>query len=85
MIASTLATFNISKAKDENGNEIDIDPDAFTDSFTRCAAMIFVNVVVTYSICEPLPFKCSILPRSQQAVSLIHPAANVARQNLRSL
>jgi hypothetical protein len=32
IIVSVLATFNISKAKDKAGNEIDIDPDATIDS-----------------------------------------------------
>ncbi|KAM6496682.1 Cytochrome P450 [Amanita muscaria] len=55
MIVSILATFKISKAKDENGNEIDVDPYACTDGATN----------------EPLPFKCSMVPRSPQAESLI--------------
>ena len=29
MVASVLSVFNISKARDEKGMEIDIDPDAF--------------------------------------------------------
>jgi hypothetical protein len=33
MMASVLATFSISKAKDENGDEIDVDANAYTDSF----------------------------------------------------
>ncbi|KAM6494491.1 Cytochrome P450 [Amanita muscaria] len=32
MVSCMLATFDISKAKDDNGHEIDIDPDAFADS-----------------------------------------------------
>ncbi|KAF8634118.1 hypothetical protein AX15_001055 [Amanita polypyramis BW_CC] len=55
VVATVLSTFNISKAKDENGVEIEIDPDAFTDSVTS----------------SPLPFKCSIVPRSRQAEGLI--------------
>ncbi|KIL66911.1 hypothetical protein M378DRAFT_355031 [Amanita muscaria Koide BX008] len=36
MIVSVLATFNVSKAHDdETGNEIEIDPDAYTDGVTR--------------------------------------------------
>jgi hypothetical protein len=35
MVASVLSAFNISKAKDENGVEIDIDPDEFTAGLTR--------------------------------------------------
>jgi hypothetical protein len=32
MVASVLAAFCISKAKDENGDEIDVDANAYTDS-----------------------------------------------------
>jgi len=32
MIASVLASFSISKAKDEDGGEIDVDANAYTDS-----------------------------------------------------
>ncbi|KIL54000.1 hypothetical protein M378DRAFT_93279, partial [Amanita muscaria Koide BX008] len=36
MIVSVLATFNISKARDEEtGNEIGVDPDAYTDGTAR--------------------------------------------------
>jgi len=54
-LASVLATFDVSKARDANGVEIEIDPDAFTDT-----------VVST-----PHPFVCSIVPRSDHAESLI--------------
>ena len=30
-----LSVFHISKAKDDNGREIDIDPEAFVDSIVR--------------------------------------------------
>ncbi|KAF8634127.1 hypothetical protein AX15_001059 [Amanita polypyramis BW_CC] len=35
IVATVLSSFNISKAKDENGVEIEIDPNALSDSFTR--------------------------------------------------
>ncbi|KAM6490004.1 Cytochrome P450 [Amanita muscaria] len=66
MIVAVLATFNISKAHDDTGNEIDIDPDAYTDG----------------AISHPLPFKCSIIRRSEQAESLIQNASEVARKDL---
>ena len=34
-IVSVLSTFNIAKAKDAAGNEIDIDP-AYSDGMVRC-------------------------------------------------
>lgn len=68
MITSVLATFNISKAKDEEGNVIDVDAgtNRFTDAVTS----------------RPLPFKCSITPRSQQAESLIRHAADAVLHSL---
>jgi len=53
-IASVLSMFKISKSHDENGNEIDIDEYACTDSF----------------ISHPVPFQCSIVPRSPKADTL---------------
>ena len=35
MVASVLSVFYISKAKDGNGIEIDIDPDAFNSGLSR--------------------------------------------------
>ncbi|KAJ7762871.1 cytochrome P450 [Mycena olivaceomarginata] len=58
-VASVLATFDIAKALDENGREIE--PSYEFDSG-------FINA--------PLPFKCSIQPRSQQAVDLIRAAGH---------
>ncbi|KAF7365164.1 Cytochrome p450 [Mycena venus] len=54
-MVSVLATFNIAKAKDSTGNEIDIDPNNYTDDLDS----------------HPLPFPCSITPRSDAAKSLV--------------
>lgn len=45
MVASVLSAFNISKAKDENGVEIDIDPDEFTAGLTR-SVIHFLNAII---------------------------------------
>ncbi|KIL66896.1 hypothetical protein M378DRAFT_160436 [Amanita muscaria Koide BX008] len=66
VIANVLATFNISKSHDETGNEIDIDLDAYTDGASS----------------RPLPFKCSIIRRSEQVESLIRNASEVAWKDL---
>jgi len=58
MIVTVLATFNISKARDKTGNEIDVDQEAFTDGITS----------------HPRPFKCSIVRRSEHAEALIRNA-----------
>jgi hypothetical protein len=39
MVASVLSVFNVSKAKDENGVEIDIDPDAFNSGLSRSVTL----------------------------------------------
>ncbi|TFK47616.1 cytochrome P450 [Heliocybe sulcata] len=59
--ALTLAAFNVAKAKDEAGREIDVS-DRYTDGL----------------ISHPLPFACSIAPRSPQAESLIREARDSA-------
>ncbi|KAF8189525.1 cytochrome P450 [Mycena galopus ATCC 62051] len=56
-IASVLATFDITKALDENGREIELSYEFDSG---------FINA--------PLPFKCSIRPRSKGAVELIQAA-----------
>ncbi|KAF7346386.1 O-methylsterigmatocystin oxidoreductase [Mycena sanguinolenta] len=53
-IVSVLSMFNIAKAKDDTGKEIDIDPN-YSDAM----------------ISHPLPFPCSIIPRSETAKSLV--------------
>jgi len=46
MIASVLSVFNISKAKDENGREIDIDPDAFSTGLSRYVTVIHFRIAM---------------------------------------
>ncbi|KAF7346364.1 O-methylsterigmatocystin oxidoreductase [Mycena sanguinolenta] len=53
-IVSVLSTFNIAKAKDATGEDIDIDP-KYSDAI----------------VSHPLPFPCSIIPRSETAKSLV--------------
>ncbi|KIL55978.1 hypothetical protein M378DRAFT_173116 [Amanita muscaria Koide BX008] len=65
MMSSVLATFDITKARDGSGNEIDIDANAYSDGTTS----------------HPLPFKSSITPRSSQAESLIQNVTATALHN----
>ncbi|KAF8140771.1 cytochrome P450 [Mycena galopus ATCC 62051] len=62
-VASILATFNIEKALDVDGNIIE-------PSYEYLSGLISA----------PLPFKCSIKPRSPEAVGTIQAAANDARR-----
>ncbi|KAI8996287.1 cytochrome P450 [Trametes punicea] len=53
MIASVLACFEIGKAKDDAGEDIELHED-FVSSF----------------VCEPKPFQCAVVPRSQRHLEL---------------
>lgn len=73
LIVNMLATLDISKATDENGDTIEPDVQ-FNDSVFRCAAAvtIFVFTAQVFPLYStPSPFKCTILPRSEQAARLI--------------
>ncbi|KAJ7833295.1 cytochrome P450 [Mycena leptocephala] len=62
-VVSILATFDITKAVDENGNVIE-------PSYDYLSGLIST----------PLPFKCTITPRSQEAVALVQGAAKGAQR-----
>ncbi|KAI0264164.1 cytochrome P450 [Gloeopeniophorella convolvens] len=55
VVASVLSVFDISKAKEENGDEIPVD-----------------GTFEGRALSHPLPFRCAITPRTQQAIDLIH-------------
>ncbi|CAA7263090.1 unnamed protein product [Cyclocybe aegerita] len=63
VIASILACFNIDKAQDDFGNDIEID-DRYLDVSPTC---------------HKTPFKCSIVPRSDVWRSLIEEAMAEAK------
>ncbi|KAJ6576429.1 cytochrome P450 [Mycena vulgaris] len=58
-IVSVLSTFNVAKAKDAAGNEINIDPDNYSDGLSS----------------HPQPFVCSITPRFETAKNLVQATA----------
>ncbi|KAJ6466262.1 cytochrome P450 [Mycena sanguinolenta] len=64
-IVSVLSTFNIAKANDATGKEIDIDP-KYSDGLSRCIFTINSH---------PEPFACSITPRSEIAKTLLQATA----------
>jgi len=69
-----IATMDIGKAMDENGNVI-TPPLEFTTGFVRFVSSFFSLkkdvLFISLSKSHPKPFKCSIRPRSEQAVMLI--------------
>jgi hypothetical protein len=72
VVASILATFNIDKAVDEAGHVIE-------PTFEYLTALVrydYIHPVLSrgsyaWLRSAPLPFKCSITPRSNEAVRLI--------------
>lgn len=73
-IVMVLATMSISKALDNNGNEI-TPPTAFGGSFTRQDLIwCFIAILIDGSLycgSPPLPFKCTIRPRSVKSLALL--------------
>jgi hypothetical protein len=84
MVASVLSAFDISKARDENGAEIDIDPDAFSTGLSRSVIHFPECNAVNFN-CDleslPQPFNCTVVPRSPQAATLVRTAAIAAKEN----
>lgn len=74
-IASILTVFDITKAKGEEGR--DIEPDIqWTPNFTRYVSPLMVGgssywAMLTLIPSHLIPFKCSIMPRSSEAEKLI--------------
>ena len=79
-VTMSLATFNISKAHDEDGNtiepEIEWVPAAIW--YDEIFALLSDSLVLMTQICtycsHPKPFKCKIEPRSAQAAELVRNA-----------
>ncbi|KAF7336962.1 Cytochrome P450 [Mycena venus] len=67
-IARILWGFNLTKARDENGWEIDVDTFAYTDGFNSV----------------PLPFPISITPRSPGHVAIIEREYEVAQEEMKA-
>ncbi|KAJ7679159.1 cytochrome P450 [Mycena polygramma] len=67
-IARILWGFNLSKARDPNGREIDVDTFAYTDGFNSV----------------PLPFRISITPRSPGHLAIIERENEVAQEEMRA-
>lgn len=71
-IASILAGFDIAKAKDEQGQVVE--PDIkWAPGFSRYVPTKFSKAPLwsIYTVRQMLPFKCSITPRSAEAIKLI--------------
>lgn len=52
-----LSAFNVSKARDANGVEIEIDPDAFTDTVVRQVRLtIAVSALIFFAVRHALLF-----------------------------
>ena len=76
-IATMLYVFNISKAKDEDGREIV--PEVDFRGFIRYAHSSYHRSYGALLHCvsapsHPVPFKCDIAPRSEEAAALVRRA-----------
>ncbi len=69
-IASILAVFRLGKAKDNLGNEIEIEG-KYTDGIVRYVPPDIAPSRLTHYYSSPLPFECSMEPRSEAARKLI--------------
>jgi hypothetical protein len=79
-MVSILSTMKVGNAKDANGVEIKIDPEAVTDGVIRQAQDLLYRRISSdehHIYSAPEPFVCSIIPRSARTENLIHDAAHV--------
>ena len=76
VMATVIATLDISKAKDDHGHEIepqcDYTPSMVRYVFQYMLPVIAISFVIFYS--HPLPFETCITPRSEKAIALIRDA-----------
>jgi hypothetical protein len=72
-IASMLATLDIKKARDDSGNEIEPSYEYSPDSGVHFVsfAQFLRRPLIGSNYRTPLPFECSITPRSRHAVEVI--------------
>lgn len=69
-ITTILATLDISKAIDHNGNEITPVPE-FSPGLVACVILLHVLELKTDSCRQPVPYECTIKPRSKKTHFLI--------------
>ena len=78
-IATMLYVFDISKSQDERGREIV--PEVDFRGFIRCVPFRFLQVAAgiqslrLFPRSHPVPFRCEITPRCEEATALIRRAA----------
>ncbi|KAJ7693215.1 cytochrome P450 [Mycena rosella] len=70
-IASILTTMDIKKARDENGEEVQPSHEYFPGLVSSVFRVLTDITPLSPNYSPPLPFECSITPRSRQAVEVI--------------
>jgi hypothetical protein len=70
-IARILATFDITKAVGEDGQVIEPTYEYFAGMVVCVPCFLNCQTDSLYRNSQPLPFKCSIKPRSEKAAALI--------------
>ena len=69
-IVSVLATFNVHKSKDDTGSEEEMEA-AYSDGAFRCLFTFFSFATTLITMYSYPRFKCTISPRSNEAIKLI--------------
>jgi hypothetical protein len=79
VIVSVLAMFDISKARDESGNEIEINDEYSTMGMLTYVSLLFIfwnsGLCHYQSYRHKKAFKCSITPRSAASQKLVEDVA----------
>jgi hypothetical protein len=83
-IARILWGFSLSKARDENGKEIDVDTFAYTDGKVRCRKLVCTDVGLLGFNSVPLPFPISIIPRSPGHLAIIERENEAAQEEMKA-
>ena len=75
-IATMLYVFNITKARDEDGQEIvpEVDFRGFIRYVRASSAHVMLCCTAFSAPSHPVPFKCAIAPRSEEAAALVRRA-----------
>lgn len=79
LMVTMLATLDMSKQTDEYGKTIE-PVIQFNDSVFRCVVLGALSIRNSYFLPHrtPSPFKCSLRPRSEQAVRLIQQNVSIS-------
>lgn len=76
-IATTLATLNISKARDSEGNEVDPVVDFTSGAIWFVISTCNVIKANHFILSHPVPFDCTIEPRNSRTATMVRDAISI--------